>query len=73
MSSQKIMSAEEIRMELARRRMTRAELARKIGVSNDYVHKILCERRIATRKREEITKVLGFSYYTRDDGLRGIA
>lgn len=73
MSTKKIMTAEEIRMELARRRMTRAELAAKLGVSAEYVRMILRETRTATKKREEITQLLGYSYCTRDDGLRGIA
>ena len=58
MSRTKIMTAAEIRMELARRRMTRAELATKIGVSAEYVRMILREKRTATRKREEITQLL---------------
>jgi len=73
MSTRKIMTAEEIRMELARRRMTRAELAAQIGVSAEYVRMILRETRKATKKREEITHILGYSYCTRDDGMRGIS
>lgn len=49
------MSAAEIRMELARRRMARGELARRIGVSADYMCKILRGERTAERRRAEAT------------------
>lgn len=56
MSTQKIMTAEQIRMELARRQMTKTALAGKIGVSPDYVGKILRDLRKATGRRKQITE-----------------
>ncbi len=58
MSSTKIMTAEEIRMELARRRMTGVELARVMGKSADYIRKILREERKAGEQRAKISKYL---------------
>jgi transcriptional regulator with XRE-family HTH domain len=63
MSTKKIMTAEEIRMELARRRMTRASLARKIGISADYMRKILRDQRSAEGRRAQISEYLDFDGY----------
>ncbi|MDD2601302.1 MAG: helix-turn-helix domain-containing protein [Kiritimatiellae bacterium] len=52
------MTAEEIRMELARRRMTRTELAREVGVSANYMQKILRGERDAEERRAQIGEYL---------------
>lgn len=72
MSSSKIMTAEEIRMELARRRMTRRELAGHLGVSADYVQKILREVRKAEGQRARISEFLA-NQPRRYNEMRGIS
>lgn len=54
--SRQIMSAAEIRAELARRRMTRKELAQVLGVSTDYVTRIARGERTAEARRAQITQ-----------------
>ncbi|MCB5287726.1 MAG: hypothetical protein LHW64_07965 [Candidatus Cloacimonetes bacterium] len=71
MSSTKIMTAEEIRMELARRRMTRVELAEALGMTADYVRKILREERKAGEQRARISKYLAGT--PRIKNMRGIS
>jgi transcriptional regulator with XRE-family HTH domain len=66
------MTAEEIRMELARRRMTRRELAAHLGVSADYVQKILREDRKAEGQRERISEFLANRPRKYND-MRGIS
>jgi len=58
MSSEKVMEASELRAELARRRITRVEIARALGLSFDYVAKILCGRRKAVVRRREMQEYL---------------
>ena len=58
MSRKRIMTAEGIRAELARRRMTRKELAKVLGVSPSYVMKIVRGERVAEERRAQITKYL---------------
>jgi len=70
MSSTKILTAEEIRMELARRRMTRVELAEVLGMTADYVRKILREERKAGEQRARISKYLAG---TPINNMRGIS
>ena len=49
------MTAEEIRLELVRRRQTRVSLARDLGLTYDYVCKILSGYRHAELRRLQIT------------------
>lgn len=55
MSMKKIMSPDEIRVELARRRMSRRELAEVLRLSHDYVCRIIRGKRDAELRREQIT------------------
>lgn len=54
MSMKKIMTPDEIRVELARRRMSRRELAECLGLSRDYVCRIILGLRNAESCREQI-------------------
>lgn len=58
MSSNKIMTGEEIRMELARQKRTRVEIAKKFGLSYDYICKICNGLRDAEERRGQITDYL---------------
>ncbi|HOD59841.1 MAG TPA: hypothetical protein PKH17_03750 [Candidatus Syntrophosphaera sp.] len=58
MSSQKIMSSEEIRMELARQKRTRVEIAKQFGLSYDYICRIVKGTRDAKERRKQITEYL---------------
>lgn len=58
MSSKKILTAEEIRAELARRKISKRELSRATGINYDYVIQILNDQRLAKGKREIMTKYL---------------
>ena len=58
MSRQKILTAAEIRAEIARRRITRRELAGKLGLSYAYIKMILAGSRDAQHRREQITELL---------------
>lgn len=59
MSRRKVLSAAEIRAELAFRRITMTELAVALGVSFSYIEKILSGRRDAPAQRARITEHLG--------------
>lgn len=69
MSSQIIMTAPEIRAELARRRITRRQLSEKLNLSYSYVKLILAGSRDAEARRQQITELL--APQTHD--MRGIA
>lgn len=71
MSRQKIMSPGEIRVELARRRMTRVQLAAVLGVSHDYVVKIINGQRTAAERRAQITEFFKNNNQIKD--MRGIS
>ncbi len=58
MSSKKILTAAEIRMELARRKRTRRWLSRAAGINYDYLVQILNDYRKAPAVRERITRFL---------------
>lgn len=58
MSSQNIMTGEEIRMELARQKRTRVEIAKHFGLSYDYVCRIVKGTRDAPERRAQITEYL---------------
>lgn len=58
-----ILSASEIRAELARRKISKAQLARETGISYQYLVEILQGYRPATRMRAKITKHLSLNAY----------
>lgn len=58
MQSKKILSAAEIRAELARRKISKARLARETGIYYQYLIEVLQGYRPATRMRERITEYL---------------
>lgn len=58
MSSQNIMTGEEIRMELARQKRTRVEIAKKFSLSYDYICRIVKGTRDAPERRAQITEYL---------------
>ncbi len=59
MSSKKILTAAEIRAELAYRRIQATNLAAELGNSYSYLQKILHERRQAPARLAQITEHLG--------------
>jgi len=67
--SSKIMTAPEIRAELARRRITRRELSEKLNLSYSYVKLILAGSRDAEARRQQITELLA----PQPHDMRGIA
>lgn len=58
MKQQKILSADEIRIELTKRRLTRKQLSRDLGLNYDYLVQILLNQRKAFKIREKITLYL---------------
>lgn len=58
MNSNQTLSADEIRLELTRRRLTRRQLSRELNLSYDYVIQILLGYRNAERVRAQISKYL---------------
>jgi len=52
------MSSEEIRMELARQKRTRVEIAKQFGLSYDYICRIVKGTRDAKERRKQITEYL---------------
>lgn len=58
MQTKKILSADEIRAELARRKISKAQLARETGIYYQYLVEVLQGYRPATRMREIITNYL---------------
>lgn len=52
-----------VRVELARRKMTMAELGRQVRISADYTRKIINGKRKATAMRQEIKKFLNMEEY----------
>ena len=57
-SNPPILSAAEIRAELARRKISKARLARETGIYYQYLVEVLQGYRPATRVREQITRYL---------------
>jgi len=57
-SNSPILSAEEIRAELARRNISKAQLSRETGIYYQYLVEVLQGYRPATRVREQITRYL---------------
>lgn len=58
MNPDRILSASEIRAELARRKISKARLARETGIYYQYLVEVLQGYRPATRVREIITHYL---------------
>lgn len=58
MSSQIILTAPQIRAELAYRGISRRQFAKDLGISYSYLLKILNNRRIATTQRALITNYI---------------
>ncbi len=58
MQSKKILSAAEIRAELARRKITKAQLSRETGIYYPYLIEVLQGHQPATRMRTRITEYL---------------
>ncbi|MFA7025964.1 MAG: hypothetical protein WC176_08870 [Candidatus Cloacimonadaceae bacterium] len=54
----KVLSADEIRAELARRKISKVQLSRDTGIYYQYLVELLQGYRPATRMREKITKYL---------------
>lgn len=71
MSRANIMTPTEIRIELARRNMTRVQLATAIGLSHDYVVKIINGQRTAAERRAQITEY--FKKNARINNTRGVS
>lgn len=71
MSSLIILSAPQIRAELAYRAIPRKQLASELGISYSYLIKILNGHRIATAQRELITDY--FKQITPINDIRGIS
>lgn len=55
MQSKKILSAAEIRAELARRKISKAQLSRETGIYYPYLIEVLQGHQPATRMRQIIT------------------
>ena len=66
------MTGDQIRVELARRKMTRVELAQHLGFTYDYTCKIISGYRNAPGRRAQITKYLKKNQQI-NKGLRGIS
>ncbi|HNQ42796.1 MAG TPA: hypothetical protein PKI59_00095 [Candidatus Cloacimonadota bacterium] len=58
MQNKEILSADEIRAELARRKISKARLARETGIYYQYLIEVLQGYRPATKMREKITDYL---------------
>ena len=58
MSSTKVMSAPELRAEIARRQVSRPQMAKDLGISYDYLRKILLGQRDAEDRRYQMTQYL---------------
>jgi len=58
MKNKEILSADEIRAELARRKISKARLARETGIYYQYLIEVLQGYRPATKMREKITRHL---------------
>ena len=58
MKSKSILSAEEIRAELARRKISKAQLSRETGIYYQYLVEILQGYRPAVEMRRKITSYL---------------
>lgn len=56
--SREIMTGDEIRVELARQRMTRVQLAKDMNLTADYIRKIVNGLRAAPERRAQITEHL---------------
>lgn len=54
----KILSADELRAELARRKISKAQLSRETGICYQYLVDVLLGYRPGTRVREQITRHL---------------
>ncbi len=65
MSIKKIMGADDLRAELARQRISRRELATALGVSYDYVLRILAGSRNAPARRAQIEEYIIKNHETR--------
>lgn len=48
----------QVRIELIKRGMTMSDLARQMGISGDYLRKIVRGKRKATERRQEIKTIL---------------
>jgi len=58
MMSREIMTGDEIRVELARQKRTRREIAKQFGLSYDYICRIVRGTRDARERRKQITEYL---------------
>lgn len=58
MSSTKVMRAPELRAEVARRQVSRLQMAKDLGISYDYLRKILLGQRDAPLQRTRMTEYL---------------
>lgn len=56
MSSRKILEAADLRAELARHRISKREVAQELGLSYDYIVRILAGTRDAEPRRVEIAE-----------------
>lgn len=73
MSSTKKTDAAELRAELARRNITRREVAEALGLSYNYVKKILSGERNAELRREQIASYIEERSQGNPNWLRGVA
>jgi hypothetical protein len=58
MSSTKVMRAPELRAEIARKQVSRPQMAKDLGISYDYLRKILLGQRDAPLQRARMTEYL---------------
>ena len=58
MSSKKIMSASQIRAEMARHLISRRTISKELGISYDYTRKILLGKRDAQARRAEMAQYI---------------
>jgi hypothetical protein len=58
MSRTKVLKAPELRAEIARLQVSRLRVAKDLGISYDYLRKILLEQRDAPLQRARLTEYL---------------
>lgn len=63
----------QVRIELIKRGMTMSDLARQMGISGDYLRKIVRGKRKATERRQEIKTILKLKENSNEEQKNGIS
>lgn len=61
----------QVRIELIKRGMTMSDLARQMGISGDYLRKIVRGKRKATERRQEIKTILKLKENSNEEQKNG--